>query len=90
MADDVSTAELTRLFARFDQEISRAVTRIEQKLDHVTNDHESRLRHLERVDVEKVSNDHEARMRKIEVWMYVAIGTSSAGIISSIWSALAP
>jgi len=83
--EDVSTAELARSLSRLDAEMSRSLARIEGKLDRVTDDHESRLRTLERVDVAQMKKDYEDRLRTLERWMWGLGGTGlGTGLISLI------
>jgi hypothetical protein len=95
VAEEVTTAELARNISRLDSEMSRALARIEGKLDRVTDDHELRLRSLERVDVqrivaeyeeriEKVETDYETRLRSLEKWMWgLSGGSLGTAIISA-------
>ena len=94
--EEVTTAELARNLSRFDSEMSRALARIEGKLDRVTDDHESRLRSIERVDVnrivgeyeeriDKMESDYEARLRSLERWMWgLSGGSFGTAIISAL------
>lgn len=96
VAEEVSTAELSRNITRLDAEMSRALARIESKLDRVTDDHESRLRLLERVDVSRVvteqderiikmEQDYETRLRSLERWMWGLSGTSlSTAVVTAL------
>lgn len=94
--EEVTTAELARNLSRFDSEMSRALARIEGKLDRVTDDHESRLRLIERVDVtrivseyeeriDKIEADYESRLRSLERWMW---GLSGGSFGTALVSAL--
>lgn len=83
--EDVSTAELARTISRLDAEVSRSLARIEGKLDRVTDDHESRLRTLERLDIDRLTTDYEGRLRTLERWMWGLGGTGAGtGLISLI------
>lgn len=85
VADDVSIAELVRTISRLDAEFSRSFVRIESKLDRVTDDHESRLRDLERVDVGRMGTDLENRLRIVEKWMW---GLGATGTSTGIFALL--
>lgn len=87
-AEDISTSELARTIARLDAAVSGSLARIEGKLDRVTDDHERRLRVLERVDIEKLTADFDARLKEmsnannsrlstIEKWMWGLSGTGA-------------
>lgn len=83
--EDVSTAELARTISRLDAEMSRSLARIEGKLDRVTDDHESRLRTLEKIDITRITADYETRLRTLERWMWGLGGTGAGtGLLSLI------
>lgn len=88
VADDISTAELARTISRLDAAVSGSLARIEGKLDRVTDDHERRLRVIERVDVDKltadyngqlkeIKSDYDDRLRALEKWMWGLSGTGA-------------